>query len=64
MPATPEALATIASQWLARFERALAQVDAASLANLFHRDSHWRDVLALTWSITTVNGADALLGQL
>jgi cation diffusion facilitator CzcD-associated flavoprotein CzcO len=64
MLATPQPLATIARQWLARFERALAQSDATALASLFHPDSHWRDVLALTWNIATVNGADALLAQL
>jgi len=64
MLASPQPLATIARQWLARFERALAQSDATALASLFHPDSHWRDVLALTWNIATVNGADALLAQL
>jgi cation diffusion facilitator CzcD-associated flavoprotein CzcO len=64
MLARPETLAAITNQWLARFQRALAQSDATSLATLFHRDSHWRDVLALTWSITTVNGAEAFVDQL
>jgi cation diffusion facilitator CzcD-associated flavoprotein CzcO len=64
MPAAPEALATIAGQWLARFEQALAQSDASSLSSLFHRDCHWRDLLALTRSIATVDGADAVLEQL
>jgi hypothetical protein len=31
---------------------------------LFHPDSHWRDVLALTWRIRTVNGLDAILREL
>ena len=31
---------------------------------LFHPDSHWRDVLALTWQIKTVDGSDAILREL
>ncbi len=31
---------------------------------LFHADSYWRDVLALTWHIVTVNGADAIREEL
>ena len=27
----------------------------------FNADSYWRDLLALTWRIRTVNGADAIL---
>ena len=32
--------------------------------SLLHPDSHWRDVLALTWKIRTVNGRDAILSGL
>ena len=49
-------LVTVANQWLARFEAALASRDVARLQSLFHPDSHWRDVLALTWRIQTVSG--------
>jgi cation diffusion facilitator CzcD-associated flavoprotein CzcO len=31
---------------------------------LFHRDSHWRDVLALTWRITTINGGNTIASEL
>ena len=31
------------------------------LRSLFHSDSYWRDALALSWSIQTINGADAIL---
>src|SRR5215475_3274739 len=48
--------------WLAQFEQALA--DAGELKSLFHRDSFWRDVLALGWTIKTLNGADAILKEL
>ncbi len=48
------------AHWLARFEQALARGEPAGLAALFHADSHWRDVLALTWHIDTVSGAAAI----
>jgi Pyridine nucleotide-disulphide oxidoreductase len=60
----PDSIATTAENWLAQFERALAQPDDTPLAGLFHRDSHWRDVLALTWRIKTVDGADAIRREL
>ena len=34
------------------------------LKSLFHADSHWRDLLALTWRIRTVNGSEAVLEEL
>jgi cation diffusion facilitator CzcD-associated flavoprotein CzcO len=52
------------ADWLARFERALAEPDDVLLESLFHADSHWRDLLALTWRIGTVNGAEAIVEEL
>src|SRR6202043_2805031 len=53
-----------AETWLAQFEGALAQPDDGLLKTLFHPDSYWRDVLALSWNLQTVNGADAILNEL
>jgi putative flavoprotein involved in K+ transport len=53
-----------ADNWLAQFESALAKPGGGLLKTLFHPDSHWRDVLALTWNIQTVSGADAILREL
>jgi putative flavoprotein involved in K+ transport len=53
-----------ADNWLARFESGLAKADHGLLKTLFHPDSHWRDVLALSWDIQTVSGADAILSAL
>ena len=64
MLAGTETLATIANHWLARFEQALAESNDALLESLFHSDSHWRDILALTWRIRTVSGLHAIAGQL
>ncbi|HYD05520.1 MAG TPA: monooxygenase, partial [Reyranella sp.] len=51
------------TDWLQRFEQALSGSDR-SLAALFQGDSHWRDVLALTWRIHTVSGRDAVVQSL
>ncbi len=53
-----------ADNWLAQFEDALAKPDEGLLKTLFHPESYWRDVLALSWNIQTLNGADAILGEL
>ncbi|SDT07577.1 flavin-containing monooxygenase [Bradyrhizobium canariense] len=53
-----------AENWLAQFENALAKPDDGSLQKLFHPDSFWRDVLALSWNLQTINGADAILREL
>src|SRR4029434_6665561 len=63
MLARTDTIATIAETWLARVEEALAAPGHVRLKTLFHPDSLWRDVLALTWHIKTVNGADAILRE-
>src|ERR1700737_4774925 len=50
--------------WLARFQNALATSDDNLLKSLFHPESYWRDVLALSWNLQTINGADAILREL
>jgi cation diffusion facilitator CzcD-associated flavoprotein CzcO len=57
-------LSVAADNWLAQFEDALARADRGLLEALFHSDSYWRDLLALSWNIQTLNGADAILGEL
>src|SRR5688500_18320515 len=64
MLARAETIRTTVENWLEQFERALAEPGDASLKALFHPDSHWRDVLALTWNIRTVNGANAIVREL
>ncbi|HEY4204448.1 MAG TPA: NAD(P)/FAD-dependent oxidoreductase, partial [Xanthobacteraceae bacterium] len=60
MPDRTEDHASIAARWLAHFADALTRRDATSLTKLFAPDSHWRDVLAFTWNMTTVSGANAI----
>src|SRR5258707_15450132 len=64
MLARADTVATIAESWLAQFEAALAAPGRPGLERLFHADSHFRDVLALSWHIKTVSGSDAILREL
>ena len=53
-----------AENWLSQFQSALAKPDDPLLKTLFHPDSYWRDVLALSWKLQTINGAEAILREL
>ena len=55
--AEAEPLEATVESWLAQFERALSKGDDAALHDLFHAESYWRDILALTWTIQTVGGS-------
>ena len=41
-----------------RNSRSARKPDESSLKPLFHPESYWRDALALSWNLQTVNGAD------
>ena len=53
-----------AENWLAEFARALEHPDSRTLRPLFHPDGFWRDALALSWNLQTLNGLDAILNEL
>src|ERR1700730_8636381 len=55
-------ISVAAESWLSQFESALK--NPAELEALFHGESYWRDVLALSWNIQTINGAAAILKEL
>ena len=46
----------LAARWLEAFETALASRDPAIVAALFEPDSHWRDLVAFTWSLHVHEG--------
>ena len=50
--------------WLDRLEQAVTQRDAAAAADLFVEDGFWRDLVAFTWNITTLEGRDAIRSML
>src|SRR5258708_14023170 len=54
-------ISIVVENWLAQFESALADGD---LKASFHPDSYWRDALALSWTLQTINGRDAILKTL
>jgi putative flavoprotein involved in K+ transport len=56
MSATKTRPATEVDQWLSRFDEALSSGDPAAAAELFAQDSFWRDLVAFTWNIKTVEG--------
>jgi len=49
-----------AADWLSAFNDALGHRDAPAATKLFLPDGHWRDVLAFTWHLETMNGAPAI----
>jgi cation diffusion facilitator CzcD-associated flavoprotein CzcO len=51
--------AAAATAWLAAFDSALSRGDAKAAA-LFLPDGHWRDLVAFTWHILTMNGTDQI----
>ena len=48
----------VSEQWLSSFGRALETGEG--LVTLFHPESYWRDLLAITWEIGSVQGADEI----
>jgi len=50
--------------WLANFEAALAAQDIDGVVGMFAVDSFWRDLVAFTWNLKTVEGRDQIAGML
>jgi putative flavoprotein involved in K+ transport len=49
-----------ASAWLEKFSRQLAAGDAAAVLELFTEDCYWRDFVAFTWNVKTMEGKAAI----
>lgn len=47
--------------WTSAFSAALGATDRSALAALFTPTSLWRDILAVSWNLVTVEGADAIV---
>ena len=56
--------ATEVAHWLERFDSALQAGDAAAAADLFATESYWRDLVAFTWNIRTVEGREGVADML
>ncbi|NKY88588.1 NAD(P)/FAD-dependent oxidoreductase [Nocardia veterana] len=50
--------------WLREFESALVARDIEAAAGMFALDSFWRDLVAFTWNIKTVEGRDGVADML
>ena len=46
--------------WLGKFSDALEARDIATLKSLFAEDCYWRDLVAFTWNIKTMEGREAI----
>ena len=46
--------------WLDRFNGAAKQCHSQDISDLFEIDSHWREIVALSWGISTTSGAQAI----
>ena len=55
---------TRAVDWLANFDAALADGNAAAAAALFNPDGYWRDLVAFTWNIQTSEGRSDISAML
>lgn len=51
-------------RWVEDFNAALAAGTAGAMADLFEADSHWRDTLALTWTLKTTSGRETIAADL
>ena len=59
-PETTGSPAERTDAWLAAFEDALTARDVDRAAGMFAATSFWRDLIAFTWNITTVEGPDGV----
>ncbi|KHN99847.1 Pyridine nucleotide-disulfide oxidoreductase, FAD/NAD(P)-binding domain protein [Metarhizium album ARSEF 1941] len=50
----------VVSRWIAALSRAIDKNDVAVFEGLFVQESWWRDLVALTWNITSKNGPSAI----
>jgi len=63
-PVSPEDAAqtpsTAVEHWLTAFDAALSSGDTQGAAGLFTENGLWRDLVAFTWNIKTVEGRDQI----
>ena len=66
MTATVERTAARAAveNWLSEFGDALEEGDAQRAAGMFVEDSFWRDLIAFTWNLRTLEGREQIADML
>ena len=55
-----EQCSTIVKAWLTRLEKALRSEERNKLTACFDKDSHWRDLIAFTGTISPFRGAEEI----
>jgi putative flavoprotein involved in K+ transport len=55
---------TQASRWLTNFGAALNEGAVASVGELFCNECYWRDLLAFTWNVVTLEGKEQIAAML
>lgn len=55
---------TKVQQILNTFNRALPKAEYQHVADLFHDDCYWRDLVSFTWNIKTLEGKEQILAML
>ena len=59
-PAGEDPATRRAQDWLNRFAASLAARDVVGASTMFARTSWWRDLVALSWNLTTVEGPEGV----
>jgi putative flavoprotein involved in K+ transport len=52
------------SEWLSSFGAALDRADYDAALQMFEEESYWRDLVALTWNIKTLEGKESIRAML
>ena len=63
-PADPPTPQQRVDAWFADLEAAVAARDVEAMTGMFAVDSFWRDLVAMTWNITTLEGRDQIADML
>ena len=54
----------VVERWLTAFDDALQSGDPGRAAELFDTDGYWRDFVAFTWNLRTLEGRDQIRDML
>jgi len=54
----------VVTDWLTRFGTCLSTGDGVGAASLFAMKSYWRDLVAFTWNVKTMEGRDEITAML
>ncbi|OBX36137.1 hypothetical protein A8U91_00473 [Halomonas elongata] len=61
---TTRTLTQNVQQWLEQFESALDRRDIRQVMSMFGEECYWRDLVAFTWNLKTMEGKDEIQSML